>query len=188
MKLWANPHKHRQEPSGGRRVCPFMGRIALLICGLLGGLLGPLAPTALGYQDESLTLAITGADGGALPNVNVDLMRNGKLRARLKTGADGRASVRVSQGRFTVSIHQTGYLPVKEVVDTRTSSRSVVEIKLVPVPHRQETVNLDASKEDITERTSSPGEQIKPQEANEHPLRPLTLTDALPLSAVHVCD
>jgi hypothetical protein len=51
----------------------------------------------------------------------------------------------------------------------------------VPVPHAQETVNVDASNEDITEQNSSPGEQIKPQEASESPLRPLTLTDALPL-------
>jgi hypothetical protein len=109
--------RHGQRPMGARRsfpsISPSIGRLAILICGLLGGLLGPLSPPLQGYQDESLILAITGADGGALPNVNVDLMRNGKLLAGLKTGADGRASVRVSQGLFTVSIHQTGYLPVK---------------------------------------------------------------------------
>src|SRR5258707_8439140 len=181
MKLWADPDIRGQEPSGARRVCTVMGRLTLLLCGFLGSLLGPLAPDVQGYQDESLTVAITGADGGALPDVNVDLMRDGKVVAELKTGADGRGSVRVSQSLLTVSIHQTGYLPVEEIVDTRTSSRSVVEIKLVPVPHAQETVNVDASNEDITEQTSSPGEQIKPQEANESPLRPLTLTDALPL-------
>jgi outer membrane receptor for ferrienterochelin and colicin len=126
-------------------------------------------------------VAIAGAVGGALPEVDVDLMRNGKLLAGMKTGADGRASVRVSPGILTLSIHQTGYLPVEEVIDTRTLAGSVVDIKLVPVPHAQETVNVDATNEDITEQTSSPGEQIKPQEANESPLRPLTLTDALPL-------
>jgi hypothetical protein len=180
MKLWRG-----QRPMGARRAFPSIsrsiGRLAILICGLLGGLLGPLSPPLQGYQDEPLTVAITGADGGALPDIKVDLMRNGKLLAGLKTGADGRASVRVSQGLFTVSIHQTGYMPVEQVVDTRTSAGSVVEIKLVPVPRAQETVNVDASNEDITEQTSSPGEQIKPQEANENPLRPLTLTDALPL-------
>src|SRR6267154_3394997 len=111
MRVWPNPDKHAQEPIGARRVCPFMGRLALLICGLLGSLLGPLAPPVQGYQDESLTVAITGADGGALPDVNVDLLRNGKLLAELKTGDDGRASIRVSQGVVTGSIHQTGYLP-----------------------------------------------------------------------------
>jgi hypothetical protein len=181
MKLWPNPDKHGQEPIGARRVCPRIGWLALLICGFLGALLGPLAPHVRGYQDESLAVAITGADGGALPDVDVDLMRDGKLLAGMKTGADGRASVRVKQGLFTVSIHQTGYLPVEQVIDTRTLAGSVVKIKLLPVPHAQETVNVDATNEDITEQTSSPGEQIKPQEANESPLRPLTLTDALPL-------
>jgi hypothetical protein len=119
MKLW-----HAQEPIGARRICPSIGRFALLVCGFLGALLGPLAPHVWGYQDESLTVAITGADGGALPNVDVDLMRNGKLLAGMKTGADGRVSIRVSQGLFTVSIHQTGYLPVEQVIDTRTLSKS----------------------------------------------------------------
>src|SRR5580704_4150551 len=181
MKLWSKPDEHGQEPIGARRVCPRIGWLALLICGFLGGLLGPLAPHVQGYQDESLTVAITGADGGALPDVDVDLMRDGKLLAGMKTRADGRASVLVKQGVFTVSIHQTGYLPVEQVIDTRTIAGSVVAIKLLPVPHAQETVNVDATNEDVTEQTSSPGEQIKPQEANESPLRPLTLTDALPL-------
>ena len=68
MRVWPKPDKHAQEPIGARRVCPFMGRLALLICGLLCSLLGPLAPHVQGYQDESLTLAIAGADGGAFFN------------------------------------------------------------------------------------------------------------------------
>jgi hypothetical protein len=68
---------------------------------------------------------------------------------------------------------------VAQVVDTRSASE--LDIKLVPIPQAQETVNVRATNEDITEQTSSPSASIKPQEANESPLRPLTLTDALPL-------
>jgi hypothetical protein len=60
-------------------------------------------------------------------------------------------------------------------------SGSVFEIKIMRVLQAHETVNVQATTEDITEQTSSPGESIKPQEANESPVRPLTLTDALPL-------
>jgi hypothetical protein len=181
MKLWPRPANRMPDLLRARRVFAWIGRLALLIFGFLGGLPGTSVLHAQGYQNDSLTVSITGADGGALPDVNVDLMKKGKLLARMKTGVDGRASLRVSRGAHTVSIHQTGYLPVEQVVDTRTLLGSVVEIKLVPVPHAQETVNVDATNEDITEQTSSPGEQLKPQEANESPLRPLTLTDALPL-------
>ena len=78
MKLWPNPDKHGQEPIGAGRVCPWIGRLAVLICGFLGGLLGPLTPHVQGYQDESLTVAITGANGGALPDVDVELLRDRK--------------------------------------------------------------------------------------------------------------
>ena len=49
------------------------------------------------------------------------------------------------------------------------------------IPQTQETVSVEANDEEITEQASSPGESIKPKEANESPLRPLTLTAALPL-------
>jgi hypothetical protein len=80
---------------------------------------------------------------------------------------------------LTVSIHRTGYIPIEQVVDTRSVSE--LEIKLAPVPQIQEEVNVQAASADITQQTSSPGASIKPQEANESPLRPMTLTDALPL-------
>jgi hypothetical protein len=60
-------------------------------------------------------------------------------------------------------------------------SGSVFEIKIERVLQTHETVNVQATTEDIAEQTSSPGESIKPQEVNESPVRPLTLTDALPL-------
>jgi hypothetical protein len=124
-------------------------------------------------------VSIADAQGAALPNVGVYLMRDGKLLSQMRTGTDGRASVRVIKGLLTVSIHQTGYISVAQVVDTRSASE--LDIKLVPIPQAQETVNVRATNEDITEQTSSPSASIKPQEANESPLRPLTLTDALPL-------
>jgi hypothetical protein len=178
MKLWPKPERQAQKRLRAGRACAWVGRLALLIFGLLG----PFAPHLQGnqsLQDEPFTVSIADAEGGAIPNVDVDLIREGKPLAHMKTAADGRASVRVNQGLLTVSIHQTGYLPVEQVVDTR--STSTLEIKLVPVPRAQESVSVQATNEDITEQTSSPGESIKPQEANESPLRPLTLTDALPL-------
>ena len=116
-----------------------------------------------------------------MPNVDVILMRDSNFLAQIKTGGDGRASVRVGRGLLTLSIHQTGYTPIEQVVDTRSITEPVLDIKVVSVPRVQETVSVQASTEDISEQTSSPGESIKPEEANESPLRPLTLTDALPL-------
>lgn len=157
-----------------------MRRFALLAFGLLG----LLALYLYGYQgpkDESLTVIIINAGGSAMPDINVNLIKEGRLLAQMKTGADGRASIRVVGGPLTASVHQPGYIPVEQPVDTRSLSGHALEITLIPVPRVQETVNVQAANEDITEQTPSPGESIKPQEANENPLRPLTLSDALPL-------
>jgi hypothetical protein len=126
-------------------------------------------------------LSIADPNGGAVPGIDVILIRDGKVLDRIKSGADGRASVRVSPGLLTLSIHQGGYIPVDQIVDTRSMSGPVLEITIVPAPQAHETVNVNAATEDIAGQTSSPGASVKPEEANESPLRPLTLTDALPL-------
>jgi hypothetical protein len=180
MKLWCTSDKEQREPARSVRGGVSLRRLALLTFTLVG-LFGPYLQGYQGSQDESFTVNITDADGIAMPDIDVVLMREGMLLARMKTGTDGRASVRVGQGLLTLSIHQNGYIPVDRVVDTRSRSGSVFEIKIERVLQAHETVNVQATTEDITEQTSSPGESIKPQEANESPMRPLTLTDALPL-------
>ena len=180
MKLWSRPDKEQREPAKSVRVGAWMRRLALLTF-VLVELLGPYLQGYQGSQDEPLTVSIADADGGAVPNVEVVLMREGKLLARIKTGADGRASARVSRGLVTLSVHQTGYIPVEQVVDTRSMPEPVLEIRILTVPQARETVNVQATTENISEQNSSPGVSIKPAEANESPMRPLTLTDALPL-------
>jgi hypothetical protein len=180
MKLWSRAAREEREPVKCARICAWARRLALLTFALLG----PLGSHSQGYQgppDAPFTVSIADADGGAMPDVDVVLMRQGKLLARMKTGADGRASARVSLGLVTISIHQTGYMPVEQVVDTRSMPDPVLEIKVLPIPQAHETVNVQATTDDLSEQSSSPGASIKPEEANESPLRPITLTDALPL-------
>src|SRR5882757_8637638 len=180
MKLWSRAAREEREPVKCARICAWARRLALLTFALVG----PLGSHSQGYQgppDAPFTVSIADADGGAMPDVDGVLMRQGKLLARMKTGADGRASARVSLGLVTISIHQTGYMPVEQVVDTRSMPDSVLEIKVVPIPQAHETVNVQATTDDLSEQSSSPGASIKPEEANESPLRPITLTDALPV-------
>ncbi|MCU1222545.1 MAG: hypothetical protein JWQ42_638 [Edaphobacter sp.] len=175
MKLWSKPDKEQRDPAKSVCVGSWVRRLVLFT---LVGLFGPYLQ---GYQDELLTVSIVDFDGGAVPNVEVVLRREGKLLPRMKTGADGRASARVGRGPVTLSIHQTGYIPIEQVVNTRSMSEPVLEIRILPVPQARETVNVQAATEDISEQSSSPGVSIEPTEANESPSRPLTLTDALPL-------
>jgi len=137
-----------------------------------------------GYQGTSLApvdIEIVDAQGGVMPDVDVILMKGDQVHTRTKTGADGHALVRLGPGHYTVTIRRAGYTPVEQVVDTRSMPGPVLEVKVALIPQIQETVTVEGKDEEITNQTSSPGESVKPQEANESPLRPLTLTDALPL-------
>lgn len=90
MKLRSSADKRAQEPVTAKRVCVWVGRLALLIFGLLG----PFAPNAKAYQglkDVPFTVSVADPEGAAMPDVLVDLVRDGKLLARMKTEADGRA-------------------------------------------------------------------------------------------------
>src|SRR5882757_9498332 len=168
MRLWPRPDKEQREPIQSVCVGAWVRRVALLAFALVG----LFCPYLQGYQeskDGPLTVSIRDADGGAVPNVEVVLMREGETLARIKTGADGRASAQVSQGLITLSVHQTGYIPIEQVLDTRSMPESVLEIKILPVPQAHETVDVQATTEDISEQSSSPGESIKPAEANESP-------------------
>src|SRR5882757_1938863 len=124
MRLWSKPDKKERELAKLAGVGVWVRGLALLIFAFLG----PSAISMQGYQgpqDEPFTVNIADADGAAMPDVDVVLMREGKLIARMKTGVDGRASVRVGPGLLTLSIHQNGYIPVDRVVDTQSMSGSV---------------------------------------------------------------
>src|ERR1700733_4040418 len=100
-----------------------------------------------------------------MPNVDVILTSNSNILAQTKTGADGRAVVRVGRGLFIhpsdwVHTHRAG---CRHSIHFGARSRHQNRVR----PRVQETVSVQASTEDISEQTSSPGESIKPEEANE---------------------
>ena len=180
MRLLSENDDRDRAPTKPVRAGAWLREIVLLTFILLGS----FATRMQGYQgpqDVLLTITVADSQDEAMPNVDLILMKESTFLALAKTGADGHASIRVGRGIFTISIHQAGYAPVDQVVDTRSLSGAALEVKIVPVPHAQETVTVQAATEEITEQTSSPSESISPQDANESPLRPLTLTDALPL-------
>jgi len=180
MRPWPRNGRRARRPAKSARASGWTSQLLLLAFVLLGYCATPMQ----GYQgppDTLLTITVVDTQGVVMPNVDVILMRDSTFLAQTKTGGDGRASVRVGRGLLILSVHQTGYAHIERVVDTRSTSEPVLDIKIVSVPRVQETVSVQASTEDISEQTSSPGESIKPDEANESPLRPITLTDALPL-------
>jgi hypothetical protein len=116
MKHWSRVAREVREPVKCARIRAWARRLALLTFALVGPL-GIHAEGHQGPQDALFTVRIADVAGGAVPDVDVVLMRQGKLLAQMKTGTDGRASVRVSRGLVTISIHQTGYMPVEQLVD-----------------------------------------------------------------------
>jgi len=158
----------------------FAFRVAFFVL-LLISALAAQSPASAASQNEPFTVRVADLNGGVVAGVDIIVTRDGKVLDRMRSGTDGRASTQVSTGPLIVSIHQNGYIPIDQAVDPASVPEHLVEIRLLPTPQAHETVNVQASNEDITEQSSSAGALIKPEEANESPLRPLTLSDTLPL-------
>ncbi|HTF61463.1 MAG TPA: hypothetical protein VK638_02000, partial [Edaphobacter sp.] len=76
MKLWSRAAREEREPVKCARICAWARRLALLTFALVG----PLGIHLQGYQgpqDAPFTVSIADANGGAMPDVDVVLMRQG---------------------------------------------------------------------------------------------------------------
>jgi hypothetical protein len=83
MTLWSRLAREGREPVKCARNCAWARRLALLTFALLGPL-GIHSPGYQGPQDAPFTVSIADAGGGAVPDVDVVFMRQGKLLARMK--------------------------------------------------------------------------------------------------------
>lgn len=180
MRYRSRPIEQARTPAGSLRAGGWAHRLAVLAFAFVW-----LSGNCLqGYQGTSsapVNIQVVDAQGGVIPDAAVLLMKEDQVFTRTKTGADGHALVRLGSGQYSVTIHRAGYTPVEQVVDIRSMPGPVLDVKVTLFPQTQETVTVEANQEEITNQSSSPEESIKPQEANESPLRPLTLTGALPL-------
>ena len=167
-------------PEASLRAAGWLRKLGLLVVAFVW-LSGRDSQACQGTAAAPVDIEIVDTQGGLMPGVEIVLMKGNQVLSRTKTGADGHTSVRLSQGQYTLTIRQPGYTPTDRVIDTGSMLGPVLEVKVALVPQTQETVTVEANDDEITSQSSSPGESIKPREANETPLRPLTLTDALPL-------
>ena len=153
-----------------------------LLAGMLLSILGAAQGIAQTSDPSLWTMAAKDAEGRPIQGADILVQLNGASAVHAITGADGLARLRFEPGVATISIHRDGYLPFDKKIDTRNTSDHVVELQLTPAPHVQETVTVESGGDQgITQQHSSPETEIKPKEAVESPLRPTTLTDALPL-------
>jgi len=180
MSYWASSIEDARTPGASLHAGDWARRLTLLAFAFVW-LSGRYLQGYQGTPAAPVDIEIVDTQGGLMPDVDVVLMKGNQVLTRTKTGTDGHTLVRLGRGQYTLTIRRAGYTPIDQVVDTRSMLGPVLEVKVALIPQTQETVTVEANDEEITSQTSSPGESIRPQEANESPLRPLTLTDALPL-------
>jgi len=179
-EILLKPHQASENTGGLSRAGDWARRLCLLAFAVVW-MSGTSSQGYQGAPAASVDITIVDTQSGVMPDVDIILMKDDRVLTQTKTGTDGHALFRLDLGHYTLTIHRAGYTPVEQVVDTRSMPGPVLEIKVTLIPQTQETVTVEGNDEEITNQTSSPGESIKPQEANESSLRPLTLTDALPL-------
>jgi hypothetical protein len=93
MKLWSRAAREKRVPVKRARICAWTRRLALLTFALVGPL-GIHLQGHQGPQDAPFTVSIADAGGGAVPDVDVVLMRQGTYR---EAGRDRRTTTTIRQ-------------------------------------------------------------------------------------------
>lgn len=127
-----------------------------------------------------LCVQVVDAQGSVVPQANILLLRGETVLSRNTTGQDGMVRFQVGAGAYEISIRSNGFAPVEQPVRITSAIHQTLRFPLAVAA--TEHMEVDGSEDASTLETSaSPGVSVHPAEAAETPMRPLTVTDALPL-------
>ncbi|MFY9647928.1 MAG: carboxypeptidase regulatory-like domain-containing protein [Terriglobales bacterium] len=137
-----------------------------------------------------IRLAVTDEKNAPVPDATVEVRvvegrGNDKLVSASNTDVTGKAAIKIGvPGTYSLTIQKQGWLPVTTSVEVSAATAAQgtdVEIVLSAATLVKESVDVTGEASNpITESSSNP-ETLAPQQANDTPLRPTTLVDALPL-------
>ena len=127
-----------------------------------------------------IRVEVIDARGDGIPRAGIVLLKGGRVVSRNTAGQDGTVEFQAEAGAYEVTAQSDGFTPIDEPVQITSATHQVLRLPLAIAATEKVEVNAseDAS---ALESSASPGISVHPAEAAETPMRPLTVTDALPL-------
>jgi len=126
-----------------------------------------------------LRVEVIDVQGSVVPQANIVLLRGGSVLGRNTTSPDGTVKFQVEAGAYEISIQSDGFIPIDKPVQITSAAQQTLRFPLAIAA--TENVEVNAPKESALDSSASPGANLHAAEVAEIPMRPLTVTDALPL-------
>jgi len=131
----------------------------------------------------SISLSVIDEKNLPLANATIEVRASHKLLSTSTTGAAGKVTLPINAaGSYLLNIQKKGYLPTETALEVSESNAvQDIDVVLSEAALSQQTVEVKGEASNpVTETASSPA-TLSPTKAKDTPLRPATVTDALPL-------
>jgi hypothetical protein len=147
----------------------------------LCGLVGAKAPGDV--PAYSINLSVIDEKNLPVADATIEVRANHKLLSTSTTSAAGKVTLPINAaGSYLLNIQKKGYLQTETALEvSESNSVQDVDVVLSEAALSQQTVEVKSEASNpVTETSSSPA-TLTPSTAKDTPLRPATVTDALPL-------
>ena len=159
-------------------------RVALTAVGVAALIVSVAISSALA-ADVPSTLQISVVDDKNQPvaEAQISVKRADAAIAKGATDASGKAEVALpAKGSYLVTIEKKGYLTTEAALEvTSSQAASSIDVVLSAVNLSQQSVNVKGTADNPVTDDSGIQQTLPTAQAKVSPMRPVTLTDALPL-------
>lgn len=159
------------------------GSIVLLVLGALAAVAITDAFAEGKPQTYIVNISVIDEKNQPVPGTVIEIRLGELLVTSATTDASGKTSFTVNNtGAYSLNIHKNGYLPGQTTLEIGKDNKvSEIEAVLTSAVLSQQNIEVKGEVTNPVADTSSGPSILAPTKANDSPLRPATLADALPL-------
>jgi len=138
---------------------------------------------AANSRTSVIRLSVIDEKNLAVPDATVEVRLSDNVVSTATTDTTGRVTLTFTvAGTYSLGIQKKNYLPNQTVVEVNEGSAAQdIDVVLSTVALSQQSVEVKGEASNPTTETSSAPTTLAPTQAQDTPLRPATLVDALPL-------
>ncbi len=112
-------------------------------------------------QEIVLKGRVIDPEGNALPDASIQLMEHKQVLSQTASGADGKFLVKVmSPGEFIIEAESSGFRPVSRPITVHPDGNSPIDIQMIELASRIETVTVTADVNQSDVLSPDPGEKV----------------------------
>src|SRR5208337_993274 len=156
---------------------------AFLLCMAICGV--PSASGAGDFRTWVIHLSAIDEKNLPVPNATVEVWLSERLASASSTDATGKVTITVNlPGTYSRKIEKKGFLPTETPLEVSEGSAAQdidIDVVLSAVVLSRQSVEVKGEASNPITETSSGPTTLAPAKAEDTPLRPATLVDALPL-------